>query len=183
MEIRGAPAQYRATSGPGQGPGIVEGVAIRYGDTAILGPRLFERIEPGAFGDTLKRSISADLMHDIGVVLARSPDAGLTLDDTAYELRATLELPDTGPGRDAAELARTKRLSGLSVSFDPVEHRFERAAQGVILVHVKATLRRIALVDDPAYKRSTARLVERAAAMAADGLPAFAAPAVMRFFT
>ena len=72
----------------GDGPGIVSGVAIVYGQPSLILDRLGtrERIEPGAFGD-LGGEVFMNLGHRRDRLLGRFPDGGLVLTDTPTALR------------------------------------------------------------------------------------------------
>ena len=84
VELRAAPDGRR-----------LEGVAVRYGDTARL-PWGRERVEAGAFAPTGDVILNAS--HERAAPLARV-GAGLTLDDTAERLAFSAELPATRGGR------------------------------------------------------------------------------------
>ena len=141
------------------GPGRVEGVAIRYGDEAQL-PGFRERFQAGAFGDVAALDVIANLQHRRDRPLARTGGGGLTFTDEVTALRATLDLPDTRDGADAAALLRRGVLRGYSLEFRVDAERFEA---GVRIVE-RAALRGVALVDRPAYGESLAAIAERAAA-------------------
>ncbi len=135
----------------GDGPGIVSGVAIVYGQPSLILDRLGtrERIQPGAFGE-LAGPVFMNLGHRRDRLLGRFPDGGLVLTDTPTALRFSLTLPDTGDGRDAAVLIRGGILEGVSIEFV----RRQTRAQGKVLVVSVGTLRGLALVDRQAYPRS-----------------------------
>ena len=132
------------------GIGTVEGVAVRYGDVA---PVYRERVEPGAFGDVSSLDLIANLQHQRTAPLART-GSGLTLTDTAEELTARIDLPDTTAGRDAKTLLKAGVLRGMSIEFYPRSYRMESD----LMVVEQADLFGLALVDIPAYKASVASL-------------------------
>ena len=101
-----APLEYRADAG------LVKGVALRYGDVAIVQEQFRERFEPLAFGDVSAADVIARLQHDRGRPIGRTGGGGLELTDSADALRAELVLPETADGRDAAELLRLRVLRG-----------------------------------------------------------------------
>ena len=90
--------------------GTVEGIVVPYGQPARIAD-FTERFLPGSlsFGDVI-----ANRQHDRHRPLARTNGGGLTLTDSATELRARIELPDTQDGRDVRELVRLGVLRGLS---------------------------------------------------------------------
>ena len=135
----------------GDGPGIVSGVAIVYGQPSLILDRLGtrERIEPGAFGD-LGGEVFMNLGHRRDRLLGRFPDGGLVLTDTPTALRFNLTLPDTADGRDTATLIRDRILQGVSIEFV----RRQTRPEGRVLIVSTGTLRGMALVDRPAYPRA-----------------------------
>lgn len=136
----------------------VTGVAIRYGDAALLPDGRRERIEAGAFamtGDTI-----LNMQHDRARPLCREP-ATMTLTDSAESMRMQAELPDTGDGRDARELIRAGVLRGLSIEMRVTRERMEADTR----IIESAELVGLALVDRPAYGES---LIDRAEVRMAD---------------
>ena len=121
----------------------IEGRVMRYGSAAKIGT-FSERFQPGAFGQP--GDVILNIMHERGKPVART-DAGLSLVDTAEELRAEVSLPDTPHGREARELVNARILRGFSVEFRAREEEWEASARTI----VEADLLGIALVDRPAY--------------------------------
>ena len=105
MERRFAPLEYR-----GEGR-TLEGVAVKYGDTARL-PFGSERFEPGAFGDVAGADVILNVQHDRGRPIART-GGGLVLEDSREALAIRADLPATREADDALELVRAKVLRGL----------------------------------------------------------------------
>ena len=132
------------------GPGrTLEGVALRYGDTATL-PWGEERFEPGAFGDVAAADVILNLAHDRTRPIARTGGAGLALLDTAERLAIRADVPPTQDGDDALSLVRAGVLRGLSIEFRAVAERIE----GGVRVIERAVLSAIGIVDTPAYPAS-----------------------------
>ena len=123
--------------------GTVEGTVVPYGQPARIAD-FTERFLPGSlsFGDVI-----ANRQHDRHRPLARTNGGGLTLTDSATELRARIELPDTADGRDVRELVRLGVLRGLSAEFRTVRDQWEGSAR---TIH-EAKLTGLAIVDVPAY--------------------------------
>ena len=128
----------------------VSGVAIKYGDVAVL-PWGKERIEPGAFGELGNADIILDVNHVRDKCVARTNGGGLTLRDSAFDLRVEAELADTTDGNDALVLVEKKILRGLSVAFRSKTVSIMDDTE----VIEKAKLVRIGIVDTPAYAKST----------------------------
>lgn len=123
--------------------GTVEGIVIPYGQTAKIAD-FTERFLPGSlsFGDVI-----ANRQHDRHRPLARTNGGGLVLTDSATELRARIELPDTVDGRDVRELVRRGILRGLSAEFRTLKDEWEGSQR---TIH-EAALTGLAIVDVPAY--------------------------------
>ena len=127
----------------------LSGVAVRYGDTAIL-PWGKERFEPSAFGDVGRVDAVLNAHHDRGRPLARTGGGGLTLTDSAEALEFAAELPETRDSDDVLTLVKTGVLRGASIEFTAKTERFESNVR----VIGRAALSGIAIVDRPAYKDS-----------------------------
>ena len=154
-ERRFAPFELRSSDGA---PGILFGVAMRYGDRAEISSGLFERFEAGAFGaDVAKSSVIVNRQHDRAAPLGRAGGL-LRLSDSPTELRAELTLPTTRDGEDVAELVRQGVLRGFSIEFRAKVDRIETGNTRVI---ESAELRGLSVVDDPAYGDSILALRAR----------------------
>ena len=145
LELRYSTLEYRSGDGR-EGPGVLTGTVIRYGDTADL-PWGKERFAPGAltFDDVI-----LDLQHQRTVPLARTEGGGLEVSEVNGSVIFRATLPDTGAGRDAATLTRQKVLRGASAAFVAMRARMESGVR----VITQARLQRIGLVDDPMYPDS-----------------------------
>lgn len=126
---------------------VLEGVAVRYGDTARL-PWGKERIRAGAFaplGDVL-----VNVMHQRSRPIGRTGGGGLSLDDGPDELRLRLVLPATKDADDVLTLVRQRILRALSVEFQPVKETLDADVR----VIERAKLIGVGVVDRPAYPDS-----------------------------
>ena len=135
----------------------IRGIAIRYGDTAVIARRYKERFEAGAFGDVALGDYLLNFQHDRTRPLCRS-NSGLVLTDTPEQLTLVATLPKTRDCDDALTLIREGVIRGLSVEFRAIESRVDMSSVRVIS---KAILGAIAVVDKPAY--SDSELVARMA--------------------
>lgn len=73
----------------GDGPPVVSGTVIRYGESSQVTPTIKERFRPGAFGPDVGRlDVILNVMHDRARPLARSNGGGLVLTDSPEALRA-----------------------------------------------------------------------------------------------
>lgn len=133
------------------GLGRVEGVLLRYGDTARImswGEDHEERFQPGALAP-YAGPIVANVLHDRSRLLASRP-GNMSLDFGEVEVRAAFDLPDTTDGREAAELIRMGVLSSLSAEFRVNDD----AWAGKVRTIRSATLYGLGLVAQPAYPAS-----------------------------
>ena len=111
IEQRFSPLEYRADTGR------VEGVALRYGDTAEHRRRNSAKgSRPGPLAKWTGWTLSPGCNMSGADPIGRTGGGGLELVDSAAELRASLwTLPNTRDGADAAELLRSRILRGWSV--------------------------------------------------------------------
>jgi HK97 family phage prohead protease len=107
LEVRAAPAKRR-----------LEGLAAPYGQVAHING-FDEVIIEGAFAESLRsgRDVLALVDHDHRHVLARTRNGSLRLEETRSGLEFSLDLPDTGAGRDVLALAEAGTLGGMSFGF------------------------------------------------------------------
>ena len=126
----------------------LEGVALRYGDEAIIAPAMRETFSPGAFAPI--DDVILNSHHDRATPLARNGGGGLTIEDSPTELRIRAELPQTTVANDALALVRAKVLRGLSIEFHAISERLEGDLRIVDRAHLSA----ISVVDSPAYAAS-----------------------------
>ena len=145
--------EFRATAA-----GVIEGRLIPYGTASRIGGVFDEVFEPGSVRFD---RVMANVQHDRGRPLARLGH-GLTLTDSATELRARIELPDTAEGRDTRTLVEAGVLTGMSAEFRAVREDWPAPNRRVIR---EAELRGLAIVDDPAHE--SALIAEVRARMAA----------------
>lgn len=125
--------------------GLIEGIAVRYGDRASIGP-MTEEFRAGA---VRADDVILNLQHDRRRPVARS-GAGLVLTDGPDALRVSVTLPDTSYAREARELVQARILRGFSVEFRAESDRWE----GDHRIVERAHLTGLALVDRPAYPDS-----------------------------
>ena len=127
----------------------LEGVGLRYGDTAEIGPLMRETFQPGAFAPI--NDVILTSHHDRATPLARTGGGGLVIEDSPTELRIRAELPMTTQANDTLVLVRSKVLRGLSIEFVATEERLEGDLRIVDRAHLSA----VSVVDSPAYAGST----------------------------
>ena len=146
------PLEFREAPEGDESPGIIEGPVVIYGDRAKFGDWT-ETFAAGAFGDTRRLDVTANMQHQRAAPIARTGGrGGLVLTDSPEMLRATLTLPPTTLGRDVAVLARRRVLRGYSMEFYPEKYLEDADAKTVQVL--RARMPRIGVVDTPAYPRS-----------------------------
>ena len=141
------------------GAEVIEGVLVRYGDTADVAGMFRERLLPGAL---TYNDVVVNVQHDRARPIART-GAGLELIGTATELRAVITPIGTRDGAEALALVKAGVLRGLSAEFKVSEEG--RAPDGVREVRA-ATLVGVGVVDRPAYPDSLAAVAKRYAQIA-----------------
>ena len=137
--------ERRAVEFRASAAGVIEGVLIPYGTASRIGGVFDEVFEAGSMRFA---RVMANVQHDRARPLARL-GYGLALMDSAAELRARIELPDTTEGRDTRALVEAGVLTGLSAEFRAVREDWPAPDRRVI--H-EAELRGLAVVDDPAHQ-------------------------------
>ena len=113
-----------------------------------------EQILPGTFSPVESWDAGLNVQHKRERPLARTQGGGLVLLDSAEELRAEFELPDTQTGHDTAELINRGILRGLSVemSVPPDGQKWSQTPDGKSLRTItRAKLHGLSVVDSPAY--------------------------------
>ena len=127
--------------------GGINGIVIPYLQVAQVG-NFKEVFLPGAitFDDVI-----ANVQHDRSRPLARTGGGGLTLIDSATELRAQIVLPTTSVADDVRELIKRKVLRGLSAEFRVIEDEWQGSERTIR----QAYLNGLAVVDRGAYAGAT----------------------------
>lgn len=133
---------------------MVEGIAMRYGDIAMIGGMFRERFEPRSleFDD-----VTLNVMHDRSLPLANTKGGTLTLNDSPSQLEVRAQPVLTQHAADAMAMLKNSLLSGFSLEFRALEETYERDLR---IVH-RAKLVGIGLVDKPAYGDSVAAVAKR----------------------
>lgn len=88
-----------------------------------------ERVEPGAFADTIRSDdVVALFNHDPNLLLGRSRNGTLSLVEDARGLSMDVRLPDTTVARDTWELVKRGDVNGGSFGFEVIEDRWDRSS-------------------------------------------------------
>lgn len=147
-EYRRAALELRRSGREGR---VLEGVVVRYGDTADIGGWFAERFEAGSIE---RRDPTMNVQHDRGRLLARE-GAGLSFTEAGPELLARADLPNTRIADDALELVNAGLLRGLSMEFVVRAEEWDETGDVPLRTIQRAELHGLAVVDKPAYAQST----------------------------
>ena len=149
MEIREAVLQ------PAEGRELT-GYAVRYGDVAVVveGDLFREVIRPGALVPTGNAKLN--VQHRRDRLLAREGQ-GLSFTESAGGLSFRAVLPATREADDALLMVTEGLYRGVSVEMKVIEDRWSRTrpAGEPLRTVLAAELHGLALVDDPAYPKSS----------------------------
>lgn len=154
VEIRTAalgPVEWREG---GPGVGRLSGYAAVFNRYSQNLGGFVEQVDPAAFNKTLAdgAAVMARGNHDDAYLLGTTWAGTLTLEVDGTGLRYTVDLPDTGAGRDYQALAKRGDIRWSSFAFRTIEDEWGETDQGFPL----RTLRSVQLVDvapvnSPAY--------------------------------
>lgn len=115
-----------------------------------------EKIDKGAFANTLTDDVRALWNHDTNLPLGRTKSGTLRLAEDAHGLRVEIDPPDTQAGRDAVASIKRGDVDAMSFGFDVLEDTWDRDADGMMI----RTLRKIKLYEVspvvfPAYPQTS----------------------------
>ncbi len=160
MERRALEASgLEARAGDGAGPPRLEGHAAVFGVEADVAGMFRERIEAGAFAETLARDdIRALRNHDPGLVLGRTRAGTLRLSEDGRGLLATIDPPDAGYARDLIESVRRGDVSGMSVGFAVLDEAWGMESGVAMRTLRKVKLYEVSVVTFPAYAETDVSL-------------------------
>jgi uncharacterized protein len=122
--------------------GTGHGMAVPYGTETVIGG-VRESFAEGSFdpANVIGKPLAYRHGEPVGIITnAENREDGLYID---------FDIVDTALGRDAAVLARTSTIKGLSVGFTPVKSAWNRARDAI--QHTAANLLEVSLTPYPAY--------------------------------
>jgi len=122
--------------------GAGHGMAVPYGTETMIGG-VRESFAPASFD--LENVIGKPLAYRHGEPVGKITGA----ENRADGLYIDFEIVDTTLGRDAAVLARTNTIKGLSVGFNPVKSIMSKARDAI--QHTAVNLLEVSLTPYPAY--------------------------------
>lgn len=148
--------EYRA-EGDAETMPVIKGYAAVFGKNS-LDMGFTETIRQGAFKDSIARGddVIAKLEHENGInVLGRSANGTLRMIENKKGLYVEIDPPDTSIGRDVVELLRRKDLTKMSFAFRTVEDSWTTKGGKDHRELIKADLRDVAIVTNPAYPQTS----------------------------
>jgi uncharacterized protein len=122
--------------------GSGHGMAVPYGTETMIGG-VRESFSPGSFdiANVIGKPLAYRHGEPVGIITgAENREDGLFID---------FDIVDTTLGRDAAVLARTNTIKGLSVGFNPIKSVMSKARDAI--EHTAANLLEVSLTPYPAY--------------------------------
>ena len=122
--------------------GSGHGMAVPYGTETMIGG-VRESFAPGSFdlNNVIGKPLAYRHGEPVGIITgAENREDGLYID---------FDIVDTSLGRDAAVLARTNTIKGLSVGFNPLKSVMSKARDAI--QHTAANLLEVSLTPYPAY--------------------------------
>lgn len=164
MERRFVVEELRVLAEEGEGPKIQGYAAVFNKRSEVLGD-FVEQIEPGFFAPALRHDVRALWNHNTDLVLGRTKNKTLTLEEDERGLRVVIDPPDTQWGRDAMELIRRGDVNQMSFGFSVKPGGDEWSAEGKKGLRVRTlkaggcrALYDVSPVTFPAYPQTSAQV-------------------------
>ena len=162
--------ELRVMAEEGESPKI-RGYAAVFNKRSEVMFDFVEQIEPGFFAPALKNDVRALWNHDTNLVLGRTKNQTLRLEEDAKGLRVEIDPPDTQWGRDAVTLIQRGDVNQMSFGFSVKSGGDEWSAEGkgLRVRTLKAggckALYDVSPVTFPAYPQTTAQVRAMVASM------------------
>lgn len=154
-------------------PKLVGYAALYDSESVVLPGGFTEVIKPGAFERALEKSgtdVVALYNHDDNMVLGRQSAGTLTLSSDARGLRYEITPPSGPVGQIVTEAVRRRDVRGASFAFTvkPENEDYQSSKRGPVrYIREIDRLYDVSVVLNPAYPKTTAAVMARAAALAA----------------
>lgn len=118
-----------------------------------------EIIKPGAFTASLRDypDVRALAQHDSRMVLGRTKNGTLTIEEDSRGLRVEITPPDTSVGRDIVELVRRGDVDAMSFAFEVLDPRHidvDYSGELPLRILRQVRLYEVSLVTWPAYSQT-----------------------------
>lgn len=127
------------------------GYAAVFNQDADIGGWWIERLDPGAFANTLSADIRALVDHDTGRVIGRSKSGTLRLSTDERGLKVEIDVPNTTDGNDLWELVERGDVSGMSFGFRVLRQEWDERGETDIRIIKEVELLEVSAVAFPAY--------------------------------
>ncbi|MFF4530037.1 HK97 family phage prohead protease [Streptomyces sp. NPDC001407] len=145
------------------GVNTISGYAIRFNELSHDLGGFRERVSPSAWNPaTARNDVLATFNHNVDNVLGRRSSGTLRLMADAVGVRYEIDIPNTQPGRDVAELIKRGDVIGSSFAFRVNPGGQERASSDdpetglPVRVVTSMTVYELGPVTNPAYPTTTA---------------------------
>lgn len=127
------------------------GYAAVFNQDADIGGWWIERLDPGAFANTLGGDIRALVDHDTGRIIGRSKSGTLRLSTDERGLKVEIDVPNTSDGNDLWELVDRGDVSGMSFGFRVLRQEWDERGETDIRIIKEVELIEVSAVAFPAY--------------------------------
>lgn len=168
-ETRIIPVELRQETGSDGSPRLV-GQAIVYNRLSLDLGGFREAFMPGSLTRSLERQeVVALWQHNPALVLGRTGNGTLVVEDTAESLNFVLTPPETTWARDAMVSVERRDVHQMSFGWNPVANGEDWRMDGGELLRIvrEADLAELSLVTFPAYPQTSVELIQRAAELRA----------------
>ncbi len=140
--------------------GKIEGYAAVFNRKSVpLGFMGFrEQIAPGAFSETIKTAdVRALFNHDPSMVLGRTTNGTLTLEEDKKGLRVSIDPPNTTWANDVRELIKRGDVSQMSFGFEMVADEWDESGKTPLRTLRQVNLFDVSPVTFPAYPQTSVK--------------------------
>lgn len=139
---------------------IISGYAVKWGlwskEIHENGKRFFEQVERGAFANSLKdKNQYAFYSHDFTKRIASVDDGSLVLEEDAIGLKYKIIIPNTRTGKTVMREMDSGELNKVSIGFAYSSDAWSIRNKKNYRTVLKAELREISLVKNPAYDHTS----------------------------
>lgn len=139
---------------------IISGYAVKWGlwskEIHENGKRFFEQVERGAFADSLQnKNQYAFYSHDVTKRIASIDDGSLVLEEDAIGLKYKIIIPNTRTGKTVIREMDSGELNKVSIGFAYSSDAWTVKEKRNYRTVLKAELREISLVKNPAYDHTS----------------------------
>ena len=139
---------------------IISGYAVKWRSLSKEiyedGKRFFEQVERGAFADSLKdKNQYAFYSHDVTKRIACVEDGSLILEEDSIGLKYKIIIPNTRTGKVVMREMDKGALNKVSIGFAYTSDAWTVKDKRNYRTVLKAELREISLVNNPAYEHTS----------------------------